>query len=217
MTARYVLVVEDDDLLRELIASSLEVRGYTVQTAANLVEAKKIFYASDPDGIVLDVDLGPGPTGFDFASVVNQDSPGTGIVFLTNLPDSRFASEESQVPKSSFAYLRKSALSDLNTLFDALDMCMRGEISSMHRHDLDENRPFANLTKKQIAVLQYMAQGMSNAQIASARGTSLKATEDAIRRACEAIGIDQSTDGNTRTAAVSKYLGVVGTRRNGTE
>jgi len=57
-----------------------------------------------------------------------------------------------------------------------------------------------------------MSQGKSNAQIATARGTSLKATEDAIRRACQAIGIDSSLEGNSRTAAVTKYLSVVGIR-----
>ena len=55
-----------------------------------------------------------------------------------------------------------------------------------------------------------MITGKSNAQIATARGTSLKATEDAIRRACQAIGIDSSLEGNSRTAAVAKYLKIVG-------
>jgi DNA-binding NarL/FixJ family response regulator len=55
-----------------------------------------------------------------------------------------------------------------------------------------------------------MASGKSNAQIAKARGTSLKATEDAIRRACVAIGIDSSLEGNSRTMAVATYLGTVG-------
>jgi DNA-binding response OmpR family regulator len=41
MSARIVLVVEDDDLLRELIATALEVRGYTVQTAGDITEAKR--------------------------------------------------------------------------------------------------------------------------------------------------------------------------------
>ena len=50
MSSRLVLVVEDDDLLRELIATALEVRGYAVQTASNVVDAKKLFHATDPDG-----------------------------------------------------------------------------------------------------------------------------------------------------------------------
>jgi DNA-binding NarL/FixJ family response regulator len=97
-------------------------------------------------------------------------------------------------------------------LYDALDVAMRGEVTPLHRHDLDKSRPFAALTVKQIEVLHLMSQGKSNSQIATARGTSLKATEDAIRRACQAIGIDSSLEGNSRTAAVTKYLSVVGIR-----
>jgi DNA-binding NarL/FixJ family response regulator len=212
MTARLVLVVEDDDLLRELIATALEVRGYAVQTAATIVEAKRLFHATDPDGMVLDVDLGPGPNGFDFAQTARKEAPGTGVVFLTQLPDPRFAVENEQGLPTGIAYLRKSALADLNILYDALDAAMRGESTATHRHDLDKSRPFAALTVKQIEVLHHMASGKSNAQIANVRGTSLKATEDAIRRACQAIGIDSSLEGNSRTSAVTKYLSVVGVK-----
>lgn len=210
MSARIVLVVEDDDLLRELIATALEVRGYTVQTAGDITEAKRILRTVDPDGVVLDIDLGPGPTGFDFAQIVNKEAPGTGIVFLTQLPDPRFAPTDENGMPTGVAYIRKSALADLNVLYDALDVAMRGQVTKFHRHDLDAERPFAKLTTKQIEVLKLMAQGNSNAQIAAARGTSLKATEDAIRRACAAIGIDGTADGNTRTKAVAKYISVVG-------
>jgi DNA-binding NarL/FixJ family response regulator len=210
MSARIVLVVEDDDLLRELIATALEVRGYTVQTAGDITEAKRILRTVDPDGVVLDIDLGPGPTGFDFAQIVNKEAPGTGIVFLTQLPDPRFAPTDETGMPTGVAYIRKSALADLNVLYDALDVAMRGQVTKFHRHDLDADRPFAKLTTKQIEVLKLMAQGNSNAQIATARGTSLKATEDAIRRACAAIGIDGSTEGNTRARAVAKYISVVG-------
>jgi DNA-binding NarL/FixJ family response regulator len=210
MTSRLVLVVEDDALLRELIATALEVSGYAVQTAGDITEAKRILRSVDPDGVVLDIDLGPGPTGFDFAQIVSKEAPGTGIVFLTQLPDPRFSPTDENGMPAGVAYIRKSALADLNVLYDALDVAMRGQVTKLHRHDLDDKRPFAKLTVKQIEVLKLMAQGNSNAQIATARGTSLKATEDAIRRACTAIGIDGSTEGNTRARAVAKYLSVVG-------
>lgn len=210
MSIRNVLVVEDDALLRELIATALETNGYAVQTTGDITEAKRILRSTDPDGVVLDIDLGSGPTGFDFAQIISKESPGTGIVFLTQLPDPRFSpTDENGIP-TGVAYIRKSALADLNVLYEALDVAMRGQVTKLHRHDLDAERPFAKLTVKQIEVLKLMAQGNSNAQIATARGTSLKATEDAIRRACAAIGIDGSADGNSRTRAVAKYISVVG-------
>ena len=170
MAARIVLVVEDDALLRELIATALEVRGYTVQTAGDISEAKRILRSVDPDGVVLDIDLGQGPTGFDFAQIVSKEAPGTGIVFLTQLPDPRFAPTDEHGMPTGIAYLRKSALADLNVLYDALDVAMRGQVTKAHRHDLDVERPFAKLTTKQIEVLKLMAQGNSNAQIAIRAG-----------------------------------------------
>ena len=210
MDARYVLIVEDDSLLRELLATALESWGYSVQTASNVADAKRLFKLSDPDGVILDIDLGPGPNGFDLAQIIISTAPATAIVFLTHLPDSRFVEVDPDGLPAGIAYLRKSALSDLNLLQQALDVTMRGEISTNYRHDKDKNRPFGNLTKKQIEVLRLMSQGKSNAQIAEIRGTTVKAVEDAIRRACEAIGVDNSVDGNTRTAAVAKYLSVTG-------
>lgn len=210
MDSRYVLIVEDDALLRELLATALESWGYSVQTASNVADAKRLFKLSDPDGVILDIDLGPGPNGFDLAQIILTNAPATSIVFLTNLPDSRFAEVDPEGLPTGIAYLRKSALSDLNLLAQALDVTMRGEVTAEFRHDKDKNRPFSNLTRKQIEVLRLMSQGKSNAQIAQIRGTSVKAVEDAIRRACEAIGVDNSVDGNTRTAAVAKYLSVTG-------
>lgn len=210
MDGRYVLIVEDDALLRELLATALESWGYSVQTASNAADAKRLFKMSDPDGVILDIDLGPGPNGFDLAHIILESAPATSIVFLTNMPDPRFAEVDPDGLPTGIAYLRKSALSDLNLLSSALDATIRGEVTNELRHDRDKNRPFANLTKKQIEVLRLMSQGKSNAQIAQIRGTSVKAVEDAIRRSCEAIGVDNSVDGNTRTAAVAKYLSVTG-------
>lgn len=212
MSSRSVLVVEDDALLRELLASALESKGYLVQSAANISDAKRAFTSSDPDGVVLDIDLGPGPNGFDFAHIIRTEAPETGIVFLTHLPDSRFAAVDPDGLPTGIAYLRKSALSDLNVLFNALDAAMVGDVSSEFRHDRDKERPLAHLTRKQIEVLRLMTAGQSNAQIAAARGTTVKAVEDAIRRACEAIGVDGSIEGNSRTSAVAKYLAVTGTQ-----
>ena len=213
MDSRYVLIVEDDSLLRELLATALESWGYQVQTASNVADAKRLFKLSDPDGVILDVDLGPGLNGFDLAQIILTNAPATSIVFLTNIPDSRFVEVDPEGLPTGIAYLRKSALSDLSLLSRALDVTMRGEVTSEFRHDKDVSRPFGSLTRKQIEVLRLMSQGRSNAQIAEARGTSVKAVEDAIRRACEAIGVDSSVDGNTRTAAVAKYLSVTGVNK----
>jgi len=58
--ARRILVVEDEPLLRDLIAKSVEASGFIVSTAANAADAKRAIKVSDPDALVLDIELGPG-------------------------------------------------------------------------------------------------------------------------------------------------------------
>ena len=106
--SRSVLVVEDDGLLRDLIARALEGAGMLVETAATAADAKRAFSRMDPDAAVIDIELGPGPNGFDLADVLRSRAPHVAVVFLTNLPDPRFASRGGDEIAGGVSYLRKS-------------------------------------------------------------------------------------------------------------
>ncbi len=206
MTGRSLLVVEDNALLRELLASALEARDFVVHTAASVADAKRCVLHVDPDGVILDIELGPGPNGFDFADMLREISPHAAIVFLTNLPDPRFAERTSDGLPTGVAYLRKTALSDIGSLVEALDAAMRGSGLSGYRHDRDSDRPLASLTRKQVEVMNLASDGKSNAQIAEDRDISVKSVEDLLSRAASALGVDAAHDGNIRVAAVRKFL-----------
>lgn len=203
---RHVVVVEDESLLRDLIAQSLEQEGFIVSTAANAADAKRACLAADPDAVVVDIELGPGPNGFDFAMALSQTSPDVGIVFLTNLPDSRFVNVDPKTLPKRVAYLRKSQLVDSGELITALDAVLRDRVDSRLRHDLDSNRPMADLSKKQVSVLQLLAVGYSNAQIANKRGTTVRAVEAIVSRIFQALEIDVQAEGNARVEAARKFL-----------
>lgn len=202
---RSVLVVEDDALLRELLASALERFDFVVETAASSADARRAFERGDHDALVVDIELGAGPNGFDLADALLAKSPHTAVVFLTNLPDPRFADRDPTGLPAGVAYLRKSKLVDVDTLVAALDRALRGLSVGEFRHDQDPARPMASLTRKQISVLRLMSMGRSNAQIAQERGVSVKAVEDTISRACQALGVS-SSDGNSRVTAVRRFL-----------
>lgn len=200
------MVVEDEALLRDLVATSLEAAGFKVQTAANAAAAKKLLRDFDADAVVLDIDLGAGPNGFDFAQWLQSTSPDVGIVFLTNLPDARFAGEETdQLPKG-ISYLRKSQLIGSNELVSALEAVLHDAVAPHMRHDLSPSRPLAKLSKKQIEVLHLIAQGLSNAQIAQTRQTSIRAVEGIVSRIFAALELDIETGGNARVEAAATYL-----------
>jgi DNA-binding NarL/FixJ family response regulator len=209
-TSRSLVVVENESLLRDLIARSLETVGFHVTTAANASDAKRACKAVDPDACIVDIELGPGPDGFDFAEYLARESPDIGVVFLTNLPDPRFAKKDFKAVKQTQAYLRKSQLVDSKELVDAVNAVLKEEDVFKFRHDQDSSRPLADLSKRQLVVLQLMSEGLSNSQIAEARGTTVRAVEGMISRIFQALEIDANGSGNARIAASKAYLSAVG-------
>jgi DNA-binding NarL/FixJ family response regulator len=207
---RSVLVVEDDSFLRDLLSVALETNGFIVDTAASAAEAKRVFNRGDHDAVILDVSLGPGLNGFDLAQILRSQSPTVAVVFLTDLPDSRFAGKEPGELLPGIVYLRKSSLNDTQSLVVALDSALRGIDTDKFRQDQEPDRPLGNLTRKQLAVLGLAARGFTNAQIAVERGVSVKAVEDTIARASHTLAMGNPEGDNTRVTAVRRYFEATG-------
>lgn len=203
--ARTVLVVEDNDFMRALISDSLELKGFSVTSAASAADAKRLIHAVDPDAIVLDIDLGPGPTGFDIADMLKSQASEVAILFLTSIPDPRFAGRDEKAVYKNAAYLNKHLLEDTSVLVDALEAVLTERGVREFRHDELDNRPLANLSRTQIQVLQLLAEGKTNQQIADIRKRSLAATSSAVTRTLEAIGVDADAEQNVRVAAAIAY------------
>lgn len=208
--ARTVVVVENESLLRDLIARSLETAGFDVATAANAADAKRAVKAYDPDICVLDIELGPGPNGFDLAEYLSREAPDVGVVFLTNLPDPRFADRDAKTVSQNQAYLRKSQLVDSKELVEAVDAVLKEVDVNRFRHDQNMERPLAELSRRQISVLRLVAEGYSNNQIAEKRGTTVRAVEGMVSRIFHALGVDAQGAGNARVEATRLYLSAAG-------
>jgi DNA-binding NarL/FixJ family response regulator len=207
---RTIVVVENESLLRDLIARSLEAAGFDVSTAANAADAKRAVKATDPDVCVVDIELGPGPNGFDFAEYLSREAQDVGVVFLTNLPDPRFANRDSKSITQNQAYLRKSQLVDSKELIEAVNAVLKEQDVDKFRHDQNQTRPLAELSKRQISVLKLVAEGQSNSQIAEERGTTVRAVEGMVSRIFTALGVDAQGVGNARVEATRMYLSAAG-------
>jgi DNA-binding NarL/FixJ family response regulator len=208
---RTVLVVENDDFMRSLIADSLESAGFDVATASNGLDAKRLMSSVDPDAIILDIDLGNGPTGLDVAAQITITNPEVGIVFLTDLPDPRFAREKHEVKKNQ-AYLNKKLLADSVILVEAIEAVLMETGIDDFRHDKFDGRPLANLSRTQLEILKLLSEGKTNQQIADARGRSLSATESAVTRTLEELGIPKDAELNVRVVATCKYFEAISPR-----
>jgi DNA-binding response OmpR family regulator len=69
-----VLVVEDDPAIRRLVRMVLEREGYTVETAADGIEAVLKLGLADYDVIILDLMM-PHLDGFAFIETLNANDP----------------------------------------------------------------------------------------------------------------------------------------------
>jgi DNA-binding response OmpR family regulator len=65
MSKNRVLIIEDDELLREVYATKLELEGFAVVTARNGAEGLEKATSSEPDVILLDM-LMPQMNGLEF-------------------------------------------------------------------------------------------------------------------------------------------------------
>jgi two-component system KDP operon response regulator KdpE len=87
LTRPSVLVVDDQKNLRDFMRKNLTVRGFTVHTAQNGLEALAIFDAQPLDLIILDVMM-PGMDGLETARRIRQRST-IPIIILTALGEEK--------------------------------------------------------------------------------------------------------------------------------
>ena len=78
---RKILVVEDEDSIREVITLNLKMAGHDVTQAASAEDALKVFDSSY-DAAVLDIML-PGMNGFSLCETIRRDSQSIGIIILS--------------------------------------------------------------------------------------------------------------------------------------
>ena len=80
---RKILVVEDEDAVREVVALNLRLAGYEVTEAASAEQALAVFSPSAGfDVAVLDIML-PGMNGFSLCETIRRDSASIGIIMLS--------------------------------------------------------------------------------------------------------------------------------------
>jgi DNA-binding response OmpR family regulator len=84
VTARTVVVAEDDEDILLLVATRLKRDGFDVVTARNGVEALELVRARRPQVAVLDISMPP-PDGLEVVRQIRADSElrGTRLVLLT--------------------------------------------------------------------------------------------------------------------------------------
>jgi len=99
-----ILVVDDDDALRESIVSILESEGYVLDVAKSGFEAEIKLRNKIYNLVLLDIRL-PDITGIELLAKINKFTPRTKKIVLTGFPDTETAIKS--VNEKADAYLVK--------------------------------------------------------------------------------------------------------------
>lgn len=103
-TYEKILVVDDDDFLRDSIVSILDGEGYVLDVAKSGSEAEMKLKNKFYNLVLLDIKL-PDITGIELLSKINKYTPRTKKIILTGFPDTESAIKS--VNEKADAYLIK--------------------------------------------------------------------------------------------------------------
>jgi len=206
---RVVLVVEDEALTRSLLVEALEGAGFEVHACASAADAVRDCRDVDPDAVVTDIDLGPGPSGLDLVERLGRAAPHIAVLILSNYPILR------QHPVNAhkrLAYLDKREVASSSAVVDALEAALRDEADDRRVAD-SADAAVARLSRAQLDALRMLAEGLSNSEIAAQRGISKRAAESLIQRTIATLGIEPDERLNPRVQAVRIYFQYTGVPR----
>jgi two-component system, response regulator RegA len=114
-----ILVVDDDELLRQQLARAFERRGLEVRAASGLQEAQRLIEEDSPELAVVDLKM-PDGSGLKLVELLHSTDPGTKIVVLTGYGS--IATAIDAVRMGATYYLQKPADAD-----EVLAAFLRGE------------------------------------------------------------------------------------------
>jgi len=214
-----VVIAEDSVLLLAGLTKLLDGAGFEV--AATVGDATALLDAVErerPDLVIADVRMPPSHTdeGIRAALVIRGEWPDIAILVLSQYVEERYAADLLSANTRGVGYLLKDRVADVAEFLDALRRVAAGgtaldpEVVSqlLVRRGGD---PLDQLTERERDVLELMAQGRDNAEIAAALVITESAVSKHINSIFTKLGLHHGDSGNRRVLAVLRFLG--GARR----
>mgnify|MGYP000459165123 CR=1 FL=1 len=200
-------ICEDDPFTLATLDASLvakEVEVVFAETSAP--NALEKFSELTPHAVLIDLHLGSGPTGLDLAKSLRGISPSVGLVFLTSFESPRLLDRSFEELPAGSQYLNKQELASVDQILHAL----QNSVSKNRKSTFVESSDVAGLTNRQLEVLEMIANGKSNQQIAKQLALSAKAVEGISLRIAKRLGTKNDQSGNQRIQMAKAYLRSIG-------
>lgn len=202
---RRLLIVEDEPLTASLLAEALVAHGFEVAIASDVLEAGIAVKDFDPDGALIDISLGIGPSGLDLAHALSKQRPDIALLILTRHADPRTSGENAPAIPPGCGFLRKDKVRDAGYLLEQLESVLADRASEV-RHDLVESSRLTALGPRQLEVLRLMSLGYTNEFIAQYTESSLSSVERWVIQVFRALGLDAKGIINPRVEAVRIFI-----------
>ena len=191
--------------MASLLADAVRAAEFEVETASDVREAKRKVASFDPDIALLDISLGDGPSGVQFAHVLRATRPDIAILFLTKHEDAKSANLEGLDLPANVGFLRKMLVNDTSYLLSAIEKVLADQPNQV-RQDREKGGKPSNIPERSYEILELIAQGLSNAEIAAQTQASVKAVERRVEHLYEELGIQADGKINSRVEATRKYF-----------
>lgn len=200
MVKRRVLVIDDDQFVLRLLESTLTAGGFDICVTSAVPDFVEAMDSFDPHVVIVDLDLGAGPTGVAVLALVGRQAPWVGRVVMTTHRSFHLV-DDADVDLSDVPYIVKGDLESAEQLVNAVEASLRGEAFTVN-----DSASAIHLTKGQAQVLRMIANGWSNERIAQERGISIRTVEQTLRRTYQALGLGAVEGENQRIAATRMFL-----------
>ena len=203
-----VLIVEDQTLLRAGLAGLFTGAGHTVVAERPNADGLAALVAGhQADLVVLDVRMPPTFTdeGARAALVIKRAAPEVGVLILSQHIET--AHVVALVPLGGFGYLLKDRVLDVEEFLGAAERVAAGGSAldpQVVARLLGGAGPLADLTDREREVLELVAEGRTNAGIASALHLSERTVESHVSRVFLKLDIPESVENHRRVLAVLK-------------
>lgn len=207
-----VVIAEDHALLRDGLTRILE--AFDFEVVASVGDGPGLLpelTARRPDVAVVDVRLPPTFTdeGLQAAIAARKLMPGLPILVLSQHVEPLYARELLGDSRGAVGYLLKDRVSDVAQFVEAVRRVASGGTvmdPEVVARLLERNGPLGVLTPREREVLGQMAEGRSNAAIATKLFVTEKAVSKHINNIFAKLGLPPSDDDNRRVLAVLAYL-----------
>jgi DNA-binding NarL/FixJ family response regulator len=211
-----VAVAEDSVLFREGLIMLLRAAGYqVVGWASNGHDAIALLEREPVDVVILDIRMSPEPDGgLSTAATVRRRYPDMGLLLLSNYAESHYLMRMLDIGTERIGYRLKDKIVDVQALSDTLRRVAEGEVviepeiaQRLVTQPGSAGDALARLSEREVDVLRLMAEGRSNAGIASELYLSTKAVEKHAAAIFTKLGLPADTEAyHRRVLAVIAYL-----------